>query len=161
MKIYYLALTLILSLIISFSSGQNPPGKNTQTSIKLKNQTSRPGVYTTQINTQNLIPVIRSVETSIPVFIGYSQKAIYRNSSAFNQIIEIGSFSEYEQIFGENTQQFYLWESVKLFYENGGGKCFIISVGSTNSSLQRSSLEKGLQISRKANAQLVLIPDAV
>ncbi|MCB0838468.1 MAG: phage tail sheath family protein [Bacteroidetes bacterium] len=161
MRFQLLTLTLILSLIISFSSGQNPPGKNTQTSIKLKNQTSRPGVYTTQINTQNLIPVIRSVETSIPVFIGYSQKAIYRNSSAFNQIIEIGSFAEYEQIFGESTQQFYLWESVKLFYENGGGKCFIISVGSTNSSLQRSSLEKGLQISRKANAQLVLVPDAV
>lgn len=66
------------------------------------------------------------------------------------QVIRIGSLLEFEELFGrgqpatinsvvldENrqfvraslTQIFYLYPSVQLFYANGGGDCFIVSIG--------------------------------
>jgi phage tail sheath protein FI len=149
MKIYLSIFCLIFGLLNIHLQGQQLTRK------KVK----RPGTYIT--SPQQNIPAIAQVETAIPVFIGYSQKAIYQKMDATNQIINIGSLGEYEQIFGGNTRGSYLWESIKLFYENGGGKCVIISVGSSAQPINRSALEKGLDLSRKAKVQMVVIPDAV
>ncbi|MGJ8665971.1 MAG: hypothetical protein ACSHW7_06385 [Patiriisocius sp.] len=62
---------------------------------------------------------------------------------------------------------FMMYKSVKLFYENGGGTCFIISVGnykgkSNGVEIKRSAIENGIQSLLNVNEPtLVVCPDAV
>lgn len=120
---------------------------------------SSPGVYVQEVPSG--AHAIAQVETAVPVFIGYSQKAIYNRKNAQNQAIEIESFAAYQKIYGGASAGYFLSESVQLFFANGGKRCLIISVGLSTSPIHRKALEQGLSISKKAKAQLLLIPDAV
>ena len=104
---------------------------------------------------------ISAVDTSVPVFIGYTQKAVYQKRNGTNKAISISSFSDYQRSFGGASKGYFLYESIKLYFENGGRKCFIISVGTTANPISRSGLERGIEISRSTDAQLMAIPDAV
>jgi phage tail sheath protein FI len=116
-----------------------------------------PGVYIVESNAFPNSAV--AVETSIPVFIGYTQTALNQGKSILRQATRIGSFTEYLSLFGggfrskftlspaanpatallvngtatdinvaaDNTA--YLYNSVRLFYANGGGPCYILPVG--------------------------------
>ncbi|MEX2593617.1 MAG: phage tail sheath C-terminal domain-containing protein [Anditalea sp.] len=57
-----------------------------------------PGVYIKEIPT--LPPSVAEVETAIPAFIGYTEKAIFNGKSLNLQPIRITSLLEYEQLFG-------------------------------------------------------------
>jgi phage tail sheath protein FI len=117
-----------------------------------------PGVY---IEDKNAFPNSAvAVETAIPVFIGYTEKA-ERNGKTLKDIpTRISSFTEYVALFGggfkakfqiveanptvkqetftldgankvveinkDNT--LYFFNSIRLFYANGGGTCYILSV---------------------------------
>ena len=120
---------------------------------------TQPGVYVQEVPSGTR--AIAQVETAIPAFIGYSQRASSQRKNVQNQPMEIASFAEYQQIYGGATPGYFLSESVQLFFENGGQKCFIISVGLSSSPLNRTALEKGLSLSKKVPAQLLLVPDAV
>lgn len=104
---------------------------------------------------------ITSLETATPVFIGYTEKAVYQKKSGTNKVVFIASFDDYETAFGGPTTGFYLWESVKLFFQNGGKNCFIVSVATTADPVQKESFERGLKISQEAAAQILVAPDAV
>jgi phage tail sheath protein FI len=119
-----------------------------------------PGVY---IEEKNAFPGSAvAVETAVPVFIGYTEKAERNGKSLIGKPTNITSFAEYTESFGagfkakftiappadpkvkqetfnlngtqmvvainkDNTAYFY--NCIRLFYANGGGNCYILSVG--------------------------------
>lgn len=108
-----------------------------------------PGVYIEEI--PKFPPSIAAVETAIPAFIGYTQKADkIRPSDLINVPTKIGSIAEYEAYFGVGADPtvsnislddsknfksavigniFFMYDSLRLFYANGGGDCYIVSTG--------------------------------
>jgi phage tail sheath protein FI len=108
-----------------------------------------PGVYIEEI--PKFPPSIAAVETAIPAFIGYTQKADkIKPSDLVNLPTKIGSIAEYEAYFGVGADPtvsnvslddsknfksavigniFFMYDSLRLFYANGGGDCYIVSTG--------------------------------
>lgn len=126
----------------------------------------RPGAY---IREENAFPGSTfpgsavAVETAVPVFIGYTQTAVWNGKSLVGKPTRISSFAEYVQNFGQAFQPrftiadapasppvaadtfmldgkpkiisinkdniAYLFNSIRLFYANGGSDCYILSVG--------------------------------
>jgi phage tail sheath protein FI len=107
-----------------------------------------PGVY---IKERNAFPGSAvAVETAVPVFIGYTQTAERNGKSLVGKPTRIGSFAEYVEHFGLGFQPVfsitdaldgkpgvvtinknntaYLFNSIRLFYANGGSDCYILSV---------------------------------
>lgn len=152
-----------------------------------------PGVYVEEI--PKLPPSVAQVETAIPAFIGYTEKAEKNGESIAGIPTEVSSFIEFETWFGgaygyqpgdvevllnENNnfavlevsyidKVFYLYEAIRLFYDNGGGKCYVVSVGFyaddsfTNGVLDSSTaLNTGLDaIEKYDEPTIIVIPDAV
>src|SRR5690242_973623 len=97
-----------------------------------------PGVYINEIDA--FPPSIAQVATAVPAFVGYTEKGPVVP-------VRITSFMEFEQIFGgapspDNLtinlgtdtynvaeSKFKLYNSLRLFYLNGGGVCYIVSLG--------------------------------
>lgn len=142
-----------------------------------------PGVYIEEI--PKFPPSIAPVETAIPAFIGYTEKAIRNGESLTKKPTRIESIAEYKEIFGggpsqnvevflDNNNNFvkgqadsalYLYDSLRMFYANGGGKCYIISVGSyptSNSGIRAVDIEAGLlELEKEDEPTIILMPDAV
>jgi len=151
-----------------------------------------PGVYIEEI--PKLPPSIASVETAIPAFIGYTEKAQYKEPDDLrNRPWRISSLLEYEQFFGkanpdgdsieiifDNTTgrldvqgkvneatrtKFLMYYSMQLFFDNGGGPCWIVSVGNytdTGGVIVDTQLKTGLDEVAKINeVTLLLFPDSM
>ncbi len=139
-----------------------------------------PGVYVEEI--PKFPPSIAPVETAIPAFIGYTEKASRNGESLLNKPVRIESIAEYEEIFGgapsqamtvfldndnafvkaEKTKGFLLFDSLRMFYANGGGNCYIVSVGSYSDSIQKTGFETGIdKIESEDEPTILLFPDAV
>ncbi|KAF0194519.1 MAG: phage tail sheath protein FI, partial [Bacteroidetes bacterium] len=124
-----------------------------------------PGVYVEEI--PKFPPSIAPVETAIPAFVGYTEKAVRNGETLLKKPTRIESLAEYEELFGgppsQNVEVFlngdnafvrsqaesmlYLFDSLRLFYANGGGKCYIVSVGaypSAPSGILAADIEAGL-----------------
>lgn len=123
---------------------------------------------------------IQVVPIAIPAFIGYTEKAMQGNESLINVPTTINSLEEYQQLFGGApsltfelinssatiSNRYYLFESIKLFYENGGGTCYVISVGNYDNPIAQDDLAEPMSEQRGAlfrvdKATMVVIPDAV
>lgn len=113
-----------------------------------------PDVYVEEIAA--FPPSVAEVATAIPAFIGYTEKATEKaDDDRILKPTKIFSLREYEEYFGgpeddaiaitvaddgagglsvssftEPTVKYLLYYSVELFFANGGGKCYITSVGS-------------------------------
>lgn len=100
--------------------------------------TNTPGVYIQEI--QTLPASVAQVETAIPAFLGYTTEGSGLAPT------RISSLVEYEENFGGPyqsvtltvsganvttvvTKKMILFESLQLYFANGGGPCYIISVG--------------------------------
>ncbi|SOD92840.1 phage tail sheath family protein [Spirosoma fluviale] len=139
-----------------------------------------PGVYVEEI--PKFPPSIAAVETAIPAFIGYTEKAEQNGESLFNKPKRIESIAEYEAIFGggpsqditvtlDNNNQFlmadtnaklYLYDSLRLFYANGGGKCYIISAGKYPADVDSADLKAALlALEQEDEPTIILSPDSV
>lgn len=116
-----------------------------------------PGVYINEIPT--LPPSVAQVSTAIPAFIGYTADALDADDVDLNlKPTKIYSLLEYEQYFGKaededsitvavevtsadgkivatasegTTSLHNMYYSVRLYFANGGGPCYIVSVGKT------------------------------
>lgn len=109
-----------------------------------------PGVYVEEIT--KFPPSVAAVETAIPAFIGYTERRLDTagNVLAANSPVRISSLTEFETRFGlappltvntvrldsENnflgadiSTSHYLYHALQLFYANGGGDCYIVSIG--------------------------------
>ena len=117
----------------------------------------RPGVYVQEI-TSKPAPIV-SVETRLPVFIGYTEKLPPQAGTL--AAVQIDSYAQYERLYGGAVPGFFLAQSVRLFFENHGTSCYLLPVGLARQAPSRQALSKGLARSAEVEAQLVLIPDAV
>ncbi|MFN2456733.1 MAG: phage tail sheath family protein [Chitinophagaceae bacterium] len=70
------------------------------------------GIYINEI--PNVPPSITAVPTSIPAFIGYTEKAVDKNgNSLVNKLTKISSLVEYEQLFGKAQNE----ENLQIVFE--------------------------------------------
>ena len=141
-----------------------------------------PGVYVEEI--PKLPPSVAQVETAIPAFIGYTQIAMNLASGDLNNVPKrIGSLVDYEHYFGVGpspavtkvnindansfvsatlSNKFYLYDSLRMFYANGGGDCFIVSIGDYSASVDDAAFTAGITAIAKETAPTILLfPDAV
>jgi len=147
-----------------------------------------PGVSVEEIT--KLPYSVTLVDTAIPVFIGYTEQIPegYDINDNENKKLKISSLLDYEDKFGkakkeklqlkdvegkgvtvvEPKVQFLMYYSLQMYFANGGGPCYIISVGtyaSASTGVQLSSLKNGLDKIETLKAIkdpiLILCPDAV
>lgn len=136
-----------------------------------------PGVYINEIDA--FPPSVAQVATAVPAFVGYTEKGPKVPT-------RITSFMEFEQIFGgapapkslevvldgnlmptENCKveesRFKLYNSMRLFYSNGGGVCYIVSIGDYTAAIDSDAdFISGLDLLRKFDEPtLLLFPDGI
>lgn len=139
-----------------------------------------PDVYVEEISV--FPPSVAEVETAVPAFIGYTARDTYKGKSYRDKPTRITSLAEYKEIFGggpslkitevklkdDNSvdevtfdDQYYMYDSLELFYANGGGKCYIVSVGNFGATISMADLKKGLdELALEDEPTLILFPDA-
>jgi phage tail sheath protein FI len=151
-----------------------------------------PGVYIEEI--ARFPPSIAPVETAIPAFIGYTEKADDVTAGDLHLIpTRITSLVEYERYFGKaqletaikvtithNTNdgtisrtatlaeasrsKHILYYAMQMFFANGGGPCYIVSVGpfkTLGTDLDEGELELGLKaIKTEDEITLIVFPEA-
>ncbi len=160
-----------------------------------------PGVY---IEEKDAFPSsVVPVETSVPAFIGYTEKAIRNGETLDNKPVRITSFAEYVSLFGgafiskfnllepepnetrsvinvngndyiidyKKNNKAFMFPNMKLFYANGGGACYIVSVGTYEGKdhleidideLLGNKIQGGLKtLLKEQEPTMVVVPDAV
>jgi hypothetical protein len=142
-----------------------------------------PGVFVEEI--PKLPPSVAQVETALPAFVGYTNKADeIAPGDLINKPKRIGSLVEFEQFYGtgpspevtevnidsnnnftsatvKNT--FFMYDSLRMFYANGGGDCYIVSVGKSEkaTTISKTNFTDGIDELRKEDAPtIILFPDA-
>ncbi|MDF2866828.1 MAG: hypothetical protein K0S11_298 [Gammaproteobacteria bacterium] len=152
-----------------------------------------PGVYVEEVST--LPPSVAEVSTAIPVFIGYTEKALQGNTSVLKKSVRVSTMLEYENIFGSaatvpfavevntdantnistitsatpETLKFFMHYSLRMFFDNGGGSCYIVSVGTYGddseepaTAVKLADIKTGLDIiALEDEPTLIVCPDAV
>jgi uncharacterized protein len=165
-------------------------------------QRRTPGVYITEL--EAFPPSIVGVQTAVPAFIGYTEKAEISKKPIYFEPVKITSLADYEAIFGAGFEpkydlkvvgapppadsfdfevggkyftitqtgksSFNLYNSLRLFFLNGGGTCFIVSTGSYTDQgaspggvdVDIVHLEKGVTaIGEVVGPTMLVVPDAV
>src|SRR5688500_16457809 len=151
-----------------------------------------PGVCITEV--PKLPPSIASVDTAIPAFIGYTEKADKKAAGDLKNVpTRITSVMEYEKYFGKadpekgivldfanagtdnvsvtakidttTASPYVLYYSIQLFYANGGGPCYIISVDTyTGAGGTISDADLGIGVDNAGTINevtLLVVPDAI
>ncbi len=152
---------------------------------------STPGVF---LEEQTLFPPsVAAIATAIPAFIGYTGSALdtTTNQLLTNRPTRLASLLEYNQFFGSDfaptsydvvvtngsittiapkngndARRYYLYKAVRQYFDNGGGPCYIVSVGQYPAPVQlgtvTNDLLAGLEaIKRFDEPTILLFPDAV
>jgi phage tail sheath protein FI len=148
-----------------------------------------PGVYVEEIST--LPPSVAEISTAIPAFIGTTETHLKEGEVV---VQDVNSLREFEEKFGRapaaewtvafdaTTQSFsisgledlpferfsepknVLWYAIDLYFRNGGGRCYVVSVGPASvagSSTAKADLLKGVDaLERYDEPTLVIIPEA-
>ena len=146
-----------------------------------------PGVYTEEVST--LPPSVASVSTAIPAFIGYTTKG-FPAAKTDPSAVRVSSMLEFETLFGgpvtvkfkasvnnakeitissptnggPNKLNHLLHYSLSLYFANGGGPCYVVSIGEakTGGALKKADFTKGLEaIQKKDEPTLIVLTDAV
>ena len=155
-----------------------------------------PGVYIEEIS--KFPPSVAQVETAIPAFIGYTEKARENEADTSETLFlepkRIVSLLEYENFFGgpdpetglkvqvteeagekailveapdpEDKSPFLMFYSLQAYFANGGGPCYVISVGIYDDAdpvtpVTMAALNTGLQeLEKEDEPTLILFPDA-
>jgi phage tail sheath protein FI len=148
-----------------------------------------PGVYI--VEESRFPPSVVPVETAIPAFIGYTRSTRYGGEDLINRPVAIDSLLEFQEIFGApppiggfavtldvdgkviggiadpNTSanaRFRLAYALRHFYDNGGGRCYIVSIGDYTASPVSSDIADahaaGLAaLAREDEPTLLVFPD--
>ena len=146
-----------------------------------------PGVYVEE--PQSLPPSVAGVATAVPAFIGYTgiaKEAV--DDDLVNVPMRITSFADYSLYFGSadpegkitvniaadtdgvvrataalkdsDRSPHLMYYALQLYFANGGGPCYIVSVG-TYKALDETELEKGLTaIGKEDEPTLLIFPEA-
>ncbi len=128
-----------------------------------------PDVYVEEISL--FPPSVAEVETAIPAFIGYTARATKLSDNDLLQVpTKVKSLLDYEFYFGQGpdisvskvllgenndflsstfTSTYYLYDSMRLFFDNGGGGCYIVSVGGYADPIDSDRLRSPIDAIRK------------
>ena len=145
-----------------------------------------PGVYIKEKNAFGTSVV--EAETAIPAFIGFTEKALNGDDDLTNVPWKISSMTEFIQYFGEGPKleitvkidgsdktnnyqlsitgknNYPLYQQMQLFFANGGGTCYVVSVKKENDSsnqLTSSMVDKALEkLSKEREVTLVVVSEA-
>lgn len=145
-----------------------------------------PGVY---IEEKSAFPnSVVAVATAVPAFVGYTEKATRSNKSLINVPTRLTSLGEYHQYFGgapkitfavaedekegfaltvDAATKYNLYNSLRLFFANGGSTCYIVSVGDYSGGVKASELndaenDGGIRtLLKEPEPTMLVIPDAV
>lgn len=133
------------------------------------------------------------VATAVPAFIGYTEKALNGSKSLLNQPFRITSMAEFHAYFGgapipqfslvdaaegeypsvvcgtkkmmvkQSSVPFSLYYQMLMFFGNGGGPCYIVSVGDyTADALDANALKTGIDtLLKEQEPTIVVCPEAV
>ncbi len=145
-----------------------------------------PGIYIVE---KNAFPnSVVEVATAVPAFIGHTEKAINGNKSLLNIPWRITSMSEFQTYFGggpdstfsinETTKspdfvfnnkdyelkqekgKYLLYYSMLMFYANGGGPCYIVSVGDYKTKINAGLITAGIdELICEQEPTMVVIPE--
>jgi uncharacterized protein len=143
-----------------------------------------PGVYIEEIS--KFPPSVAEVETAIPAFIGYTAQAKVRGVDYHDPKkvapVRITSLLEYEQFFGQaqpetgitvtvtatgevsaaiaSPSAHNMYYSLQAYFANGGGPCYIVSVGKPTGTIVKADLEPGLAaIEKEDEITLIVFPE--
>ena len=134
-----------------------------------------PGVYVVE---ENAFPNgVVDVATGVPVFLGYTA------TGDATKAVRIGSMDDFQRLFGGTggaprmfgyvsgdnwhvvpvmERQSLLELSLRLYFANGGGNCYVISLGGLEMAKSPAHFVKGLEVSeREMEPSIVVAPDAV
>ncbi len=140
-----------------------------------------PGVYVEEIST--LPPSVGQVPTAVPAFIGYTEKAVKNGKSIINVPTHLTSILDFHSMFGHAAdygkinvslnpdssvgeidfeKRFFLYDNVRMYFANGGGQCYIVSVGSYDDEITLDKLSYGLSaLEKEDHPTILLCPDAM
>ncbi|HLF64387.1 MAG TPA: phage tail sheath C-terminal domain-containing protein [Saprospiraceae bacterium] len=146
-----------------------------------------PGVYIDEV--PKFPPSVASVATAIPVFIGYTRNITHQGESLINRPLRIKSLVEYETIYGPRLETFSavvgtnaqgqnvvttlpvvpaagtlsrMYYSMQLYFGNGGGSCYIVSIGADSAAVTLANHQAGLTAAGKEDEPtLIVFPDAL
>ena len=143
-----------------------------------------PDVYIEEISV--FPPSVAEVETAIPAFIGYTANTtLITAGDLVNAPRRVKSLLEFESYYGRGpsytvtranldeagnflsadiANSYVMYDSLRLYYDNGGGDCYIVSTGaykSAGSPVDRDELKAGVQAVAKVDEPTILLfPDA-
>lgn len=135
-----------------------------------------PGVYIVE---KNAFPnSVVEVATAIPVFIGHTEFAEYKGNPLKGKPWRIASLPEYHSWFGtgpldqfelddkgvatRKTPAYRLYQALRFYFQNGGGPCHIVSVGSYKDDFDpKPFTEAFAELEKVQEPTLVVIPEAV
>lgn len=148
-----------------------------------------PGVYIVE---KDAFPnSVVEVATAVPAFIGYTQKADNKGTSLLNKPWRITSMSEFQSYYGgapdatfsigsagsaepeliqgtnfyvlkQTSRAYRFYHSMMLFFQNGGGACYVVSVGKYGDDIEPAKLSGGIPLLLKEQEPtMVVIPEAV
>jgi hypothetical protein len=140
-----------------------------------------PGVY---IKEQDAFgSSVVAVPTAVPVFIGHTQRADRDGNSLLYKPTKVKSLAEYREMFGQGPTttfkiskndvggiglefdtktRYLLFSGLRMFYSNGGGECYILSVGTYDDELDPEKFGEALGIlTKEQEPTIVCVPDAV
>ena len=143
-----------------------------------------PGVYIQEIPT--LAPSVAEVSTAVPAFIGYTEDGPVPDAqgNVVPILKRIASRFDYDPHFGGADLSAYnvkanadgtlevgrvsppfehfLFYNMALYFKNGGGPCYIVSIGNYSSTPSMKHFEAGLEALRQEDEPtLILLTDAV
>lgn len=148
-----------------------------------------PGVYV--VEESRFPPSVVPVETAIPAFFGYTRSTQYRGTSLLNRPVAVNSLLDFQAIFGPPpaigafavtvdeagnvatpvadpgtgaNARFRLAYALRHFYDNGGGRCYVVSIGNYAASGVTSDMADahiaGLEaLAREDEPTLLVFPD--
>lgn len=142
-----------------------------------------PGVYVEEI--PKLPPSVAQVATAIPAFIGYTEKAqeiapgdldgkpkkisslvefeLFYGYGPAPDVTEINIDSNNNFISATVSNKFFLYDSLRMYFANGGGDCFIVSIGNYQvTSMSDTDFTDGIkELEKEDDPTIILFPDAV
>lgn len=153
-------------------------------------QYQTPGVYV--VEQDGFSSSVVQVPTAIPVFIGYTEVARNGNQDLTNLAMPISSMAEFLTYYGGPNKgapkplfsyvsassstppyqtdstgpRFNLFYSMMLFFNNGGGRCYIMSIGNYTSAIENSMPPADYtacwsNLERYTEPTMVVMPDAM
>ena len=154
-----------------------------------------PGVYIVEKDTG--ANAVVQVSTAVPAFIGFTEKAEINGKSFHLKPVHIASLSEFETFYGkapvpvfdvketdpakrdivmngksyvleqDANSHFFLYNSLKLFFDNGGADCYVVSIGqygdvSNPPEIAPDTFKKGIDVlGGEETPTMLLMPDTL